>query len=178
MKQLLLILACFTVLVFLNSCGEDECSPCAPVPEQPLAVHSVDSGIGSSGGFDSVRVLCYYSAFTDTLFDVYVDESDEGYTITINASNNPDFDEAVARLTNGVDDDLYFYLLFPNGGGGGGSSHESDYLDGGLTGEYDVDLEGAEVTKILLHMDYVSIDNQGSSTSCDIEYQVVFVGRP
>jgi len=180
MKQFLVLFACAIALGVLSSCGDDDCTPCSvpPVPEQPLAEYLRDAGGGSSGGYDSVRVTCHYTATDDTLFDIYVDESDEGYTITIDESNNPDFNEAIARLTNGTDESISFWVRMPTGSGGGVTSSESNFLKGGLTGDYDPDLTGAEVTKILLHMDHILIDNQGTVTDYEIIYRTVFMGRP
>lgn len=178
MERLCMVFACVALLGLSSGCSDEDCDPCAPIPIQPLAEYYIDAGVGSSGGYDSVRVLCYYSATPDTLYDLYVDEADEGHTITIDGSNNPDFNEAVAILTNGEDDYLYFYMLYPNGGGGGSSGDESDFLNGGLTRQYYPDLAGAEVTEIRLYMESISIDNQGSWTSCNIQYQILFMGRP
>lgn len=180
MKHLLVLFACVVALGFLNSCSDDDCAPCAPcpVPEQPLAEYLRDTGGGGSGGYDSLRVTFHYTATTDTLFDLYVDETDEGYTLTIDGTNNPDFTEAIALLTNGVDDYMQLWVRFPNGSGGGIGSTESYFLRGGLTGDWDPDLAGAEVTTILLHMDDIMIDNQGGYTDYEIEYRIVFIGRP
>ena len=180
MKQLFLVFACVAVLGFLNSCSDDDCNPCAPCPvyEQPLAEYLRITGGGGTGGFDSVRITCHYSATTDTLFDIYVDDSDEGLMFTIDSSNNPDFDEAIALLTNGIDETIYFWTRFPNGSGGGIGSNESHFLEGGFSGEYDPDLAGAEVTEIRLYIEELWIDNQGVYTEYELTYRTVFMGKP
>jgi hypothetical protein len=41
------------------------------------------------------------------------------------------------------------------------------------------DLAGAEVTEILIHIDYISIDVEaGPFTNYDCDIRVVFMGRP
>lgn len=180
MKRLLFLIACVTVLGFLCSCSDDDCSPCAPCPvyEQPLAIFYDFTGGGIWASYDSVRLVCSYSATTDTLYAVFIDAADDGTTITIDESNNPDFNEAVAILTNGQDDDMHFWSLWPSGEGSGAPGTESYFLNGGLTNEWYPDLAGAEVTKILLHIDHFEIDNQVTYTEYEVRYRVVFVGYP
>jgi hypothetical protein len=98
----------------------------------------------------------------------------------VNGSTNPDFAEAVARLTNGFDELMMLWtFLYPGGGGGGSGSVESNLLDGGLTNDMYPDLAGAEVTEILIHIDYISIDVEaGPFTNYDCDIRVVFMGRP
>jgi hypothetical protein len=180
MKPILVLLACVIALTFLNSCSDDDCAPCAPCPilEQPLAEYVRITSGGGSGGYDSLRITCHYTATTDTLFDIYVDESDEGYMLTIDESNNPDFSEAIALLTNGTDEGIIFWVRFPSGSGGGIGSNESYFIEGGFSGEYNPDLAGAEVTEIRLYMEDLYIDNQGDYTDYEIAYRTVFMGKP
>jgi len=180
MKQFLFLFACATALGVLGGCSDDDCSPCSvpSVPDQPLATFSEHIGGGTYASFDSIRLICSYWTTTDTLYDIFIDASDDGNTITIDENNNPDFNEAVAILTNGLDDDMHFWALWPNGTGGGSPGTESYFLNGGLSNEWYPDLAGVEVTKILLHVDYFSIDNQGTYTEYDLQYRVVFMGRP
>ena len=180
MKQLLVLLTFVAALGLLSGCGDDDCTPCSvpPIQEQPLAEVTRDTGGGGSGGFDSLRVTFHYSATTDTLLDIYVKETDEGYTFTIDETNNPDFTEAISILTNGEDDQMMLWVRFPSGSGGAIGTAESNFLKGGLTGEWDPDLAGAEVTKILLHLDDIYIDNQGDYTDYDIYFRIVFMGLP
>jgi hypothetical protein len=133
---------------------------------------------GGTGGYDSLRVTCHYTATTDTLFDIYVDNTDEGYMFTIDESNNPDFIEAIALLTNGTDENIIFWVRFPSGSGGGIGALESYFLEGGFSGEYDPDLQGAEITEIRLYMEELWIDNQGDYTEYGITFRTVFMGVP
>lgn len=180
MKRFAMLIACAAALALLSGCSEDDCSPCAPctVSEQPLAEYVRITGGGGTGGYDSLRVTCHYIATTDTLFDIYVDESDEGDMFTIDSSNNPDFNEAIALLTNGTDEDIIFWVRFPSGSGGGIGGLESSFIEGGFSGEYDPDLAGAEVTEIRLYMEDLWIYNQGGYTDYGITYRTVFMGKP
>lgn len=178
MKRLLVVFACIAALGLLSGCGDDDCSPCAPIPDQPLAQYSEYVGGSIYASHDSIRLICSYSATTDTLYDVFIDASDDGTTIEIDGSNNPDFDEAVAILTNGEDEDMHFWVYWPYSTGSGTPGTESEFLNGGFSHEWYPDLAGAEVTRILLHIDYFSIDNQGTYTEFDLYYSVVFMGRP
>ncbi len=73
---------------------------------------------------------------------------------------------------------MMLWVKLPNGSGGGIGSIESYFLKGGLTGEWDPDLAGAEVTEILFHLDDIYIDNQGDYTDYDIDFRIVFMGLP
>jgi hypothetical protein len=180
MKRLFFVFVCATALGVLGGCSDEDCDPCAPCPttEQPLAEYLRDTGGGGTGGFDSLRVTCHYVSTNDTLFDIWVDESDEDSVFVIDETNNSGFDEAIALLTNGTDESISFWVRFPSGSGGGTTSSESTFLKGGFSGEYDPDLAGAEVTEIRLYMEEIWIDNQGGYTEYGITYRTVFMGMP
>ena len=181
MKSVITALLCLIALGLLYGCSED-CDPCSvtPTPVQPLAQIIRESGGGGSGAYDTLRLVLVYTAEQDTLYDIIVTESDEGTTFTVDGSNNSDFAEAVARLTNGVDEQMIIWTFtYPGGGGGGMGMPESYFLDGGLTNDMYPDLAGAEVTEILIHIDYISIDVvAGPVTNYDCDIRVVFMGRP
>lgn len=181
MKGIIVLSLCLLALGLFCGCSED-CDPCSPtpVPEQPLAQIIRESGGGSSGSWDTLRLVLLYEAQQDTLYDVLVTEDDDGATITVDSSNNPDFAEAVARLTNGVDEYMTIWtFVYPGMSGGGLGASESNHLDGGLTKDMYPDLAGAEVTKILIHIDYISIDIvAGPMTTYECNIRVVFMGRP
>ena len=180
MKALLVLIVCAAALGLLYGCGEDDCNPSGVclVSEQPLAefTHGVDASTES--GYDSVRiVIICYSAYPDTLVDMYIDESDEGSTVTIDAGSNPDFNNAAATLTNGINDLIYVLAIYKPSGTFTGIS-ESDLLKGGLTGEYLPDLAGTELTKVLVHLDNIYIYDGGTTWYYDIDFRVVIFGRP
>ena len=177
MRTTLIILACIFTLIIISGCGDDECDPCVPiVPAQPLAQMDLGLGGGTSTGSDTLWVY-FVSSENDTLFDMLLTLDDDGTTKMIDAAGYPNFADAVLRLSDGVDDMWTFWVrLYPSGGGGG--NYESNWLDGGLTGEYDPDLYGAEITKALIHLDEVFVDNQGDRTDYNVEARLVIIGKP
>jgi hypothetical protein len=182
MKSTITALLFLIALGLLYGCSED-CDPCsvAPTQVQPLAQIIRESSSGSSGSYDTLRLILEYTAEQCTLYEILVTESNEGstFTIDVDGSNNPDLAEAVARLTNGVDEQMMIWTLtYPGGGGVGMGTAESRFLDGGLTNDMYPDLAGAEVTKILIHIDYISIYVvAGPVTNFDCDIRVVFMGR-
>ena len=179
MRNFLVITACVAAFVVVMGCSDDQCDPCAPVVlAQPLAQLDVGIGGGGSVGADTLRVL-FVSSNDDTLFDMLVTEDDDGTIKTVDADIYPEFTNAAATLTDGTNDSWTFWTLFhPNGGGGGGGNYESTWIDGGLTGEYDPDLQGAEVTEAIIHLDEVYVDNQGGYTNYSVSARVVIMGKP
>ena len=179
MRTFLVMMACVVTLSVLAGCSDEECDPCVPVvPVQPLAQMDAAMGGGSSMGTDTLWVYCV-SSNSDTLFDLLVTEDDEGTVKMVDAGLYPEFANAAATLTDGVDDGWTFWVrLHPDGGGGGAGRSESTWLEGGLTGEYDPDLHGAEVSQILINLDYIYVDNQISWTDFSVEVRLVIMGRP
>jgi hypothetical protein len=51
-------------------------------------------------------------------------------------------------------------------------------IDVALTGEYEPDLHGAEVTGVIVHLDDVFVDNQGSWTDYSVDARIVIMGKP
>ena len=179
MRTSLIALACVFTLIIISGCGDDECDPCAPiVPAQPLAQLDLSMGGGASTGTDTLRIL-FVSSENDTLFDMLLTLDDDGTTKTLDADGYPNFADAALRLSDGVDDNWMFWTrLYPSGSGGGTGTSESNWLDGGLTREYDPDLYGAEITKALIHLDEVYVNNQGGWTDYSIRAQLVIIGKP
>ena len=189
MKALLVLIICAATLGLLYGCGEDDCNPSGvcPVSEQPLAEFTNVIDVSSGSGYDSVRIIiCNYSpnldppidiSQLDTLVDIYIDEADEGSTVTIDARSNPDFNNAAATLTNGINDLVYILVIYEPWGSSPGIS-ESDLLKGGLTGEYLPDLAGTVLTKVLVHLDNIDIYDGGTTWYYDIDFRVVIFGRP
>ena len=179
MRTFLLMVACVTAIALVAGCSDEECDPSAPVlAVQPLVQLDASTGGGSSIGTDTLRVL-FVSSNDDTLFDLLVTDDDDGTMRSVTPDIYPEFTNAAATLTDGVDDGWTFWgLLHPGGGGSGIGRAESVWIDGGLTGIYDPDLHGAEVTSVIVHLDYVFVDNQGSWTDYSIEARVVIMGKP
>ena len=181
MRIVLIVLTCVIACGFAISCSDDDCLTCPPpqVQEQPLAQFARTEGYeNQAGNFFSVRIKIFYTATSDTLADLLVSEADVGSTFTFTATD-PRFADFVAMTTNGVDDRLSVSaMLDPAGGGSGSSGNESNYYQGGLTGDMDPDLAGAEITSILLHLDRLVIFRQGGTTRFDADFRVVYMGKP
>lgn len=180
MRTSLILIACTTVLCIAAGCSDDECTPCAPVvSEQPLAQIDLHAGGGTSSAVSDTMRIDFVSSSYDTLFDMYVTEADSGTVKVINAGKYPPFTDAAARLSDGVNDQWMFWARYvPDIGGGGSGTLESNHLNGGFTGEFNPDLLGAEITKIWLYINQVSIVQEGGYTTYDIDVCVVIMGTP
>jgi hypothetical protein len=179
MRTFLFVIACIAALALVGGCGDDECDPCAPVvQEQPLALLDAGMGGGGSYGTDTLWVF-FVSSNNDTLFSLLVTENDDGTSVTIDAGLYPELENAAATFTDGVDDSWTFWVrLYPGGGGGGTGTYESRWIEGGLTGEYDPDLHGAEVTGVIVRLDDVIVDNQGGWTDYSVQARIIIMGKP
>ena len=179
MRTVLIVLACIIAVGFTAGCSDDDCPSCPPpeVEEQPLAQFvRAERYENQAGAFFSVRIKILYSATNDTLAYLLVDGSDSGTTFTFDASD-PGFAGFAAMATNGVDDQLSVSaMLDPAGGGSGSFGGESNFLQGGLTGDLTPDLAGTQVTSILLHLDRLTILRQGGTTRFNADFRVVYMG--
>ena len=170
------------VLLFsFAACDDDTSCSCPAVPEQPLAeIARTHTATFGGATISSLKITCYYSSHSDTLYDAILQETDKGTKRIIDGSVNPDFDNAAELLTNGDDDPLQIILTLTNGFIlTGGSSRESLALQGGYSGEYYPDLAGADVTRIFLYVDNIWFDHsEPPNTTYHIMYRVVIMGRP
>jgi hypothetical protein len=197
-----LVVALF-VLPLLTGCGDDDpVAPGAIVPVQPLAEIRLSTFAGMSAVSDTIALSFMLSvtpfpkagdandsgpriAPTPELVSVRMTNADEGTTRQINASNNPDYQAAIAILTNGVDDHGRVLFSIPAAGSVGGEGSESSYIKGGILGNFDPDLSGAEITGLTVVFKRVQIDTPGSDPNSDgnwtdfvIDARVVITGRP
>ena len=170
----LCIIACGLVM----GCGDEDSPTCPPAPDRPLAQITVAQAFANApGSLFSVRIRIYYSATSDTLVNLLIDETDAGTTLTITAAD-PHFNDFVSMITNGVDDNLSASAELGSGVASTGTSGpESHFLRGGLMNDMHPDLSGAHITKIPLHIDEIAIIRQGGTTSFETGYRVVFVGK-
>jgi hypothetical protein len=179
MRIVLIILACVIVCSLTTGCGDEDCPACPDTvaQEQPLAQFvRAESYENQAGNFYSVRIKIYYTATNDTLAYLLVDGTDSGTTFTFDASD-PGFADFAAMATNGADDRLSISaMLDPSGGGSGSSGNESNYYQGGLTGDMTPDLAGTTVTSILLHLDRLTIFRQNNTTRFNADFRVVYMG--
>ena len=104
---------------------------------------------------------------------------DEGREVTFSAADGPAFDQAVSRLTDGVDDGVVLEVELGDGGGGAGQGLlESAWIDGGLSGTLDPDFVGFEIGSITLVIDLVNFDSPGEDPNRDgLWTDYVFEGR-
>ncbi len=179
MRPSLVLIACVFVLGFVAGCGDDECDPYVPVvSEEPLAQISITGGGGAAYLTDTLRINFVSSSY-DTLFNLLITAADEGTARMIDAATYPAFADAAARLADGVNDQWTFWVrLYPSSSGGGWGTSETNWIDGGLTGEYVPDLLGAEITKARLILDRVDIVADAGYTNYDIEARIVIIGKP
>jgi hypothetical protein len=179
MRTFLAVVALVMASALASGCGDDECNPIAPVlAVQPLAQLDAGVGGGSSMGSDTLWVF-FVSSNDDTLFDLLVTQDDDGTVKSITPDLYPELTNAAATLTDGVDDGWTFWVrLHPAGGGAGIGRSESAWIEGGLTGGFEPDLEGAEVTSVIRHLDYVFVDNQETWTDFGVDVRIVIMGKP
>jgi len=119
---------------------------------------------GVSGTNDGVEALIRLtdSSVGDgpTVFDGIVwTPADIGETMFLRSGSDPDFTEAVARLTNGVTDWIAVQLeLFPGGGGPGFATWEANFFAGQVGLANGIDFGGFEIESIGLRLNSLSID--------------------
>lgn len=180
MRTSLLFVACVFALSVLAGCGEDDCAPCDPcVSEQPLAQMDLGIGGGTTQEVDATLRIYFFTSSGDTLFDMEITAADDGTVRMVDADVYPNFAAAAGRLSDGVDDMWTIYVTYIAGGlAGGGGNYETDWLNGGFTGEYDPDLQGARITKIYLYLDEVEILQSAGDTDWNLEARVIVFGEP
>lgn len=180
MRSFLIPLALTTIVCLFSACSEDESNPCScpPIQEQPLA-QIVRTYTGSVGLTINSLCIDYSYATGDTLYCLSLDVTDKEQKYTFDNTNNPDFDRAVAMLTNGVDDNLLLYLRMPNGTHlQGGWTTEVMLFRGGYSGEYYPDLEGAEITRVDVYIQDIWFQHSPPNTTYFLLFNAVIMGRP
>jgi hypothetical protein len=98
---------------------------------------------------------------------------------------NADFDQAVALLTNGENDETSFSRGILGGSAAITGGNEVGFFYGGILADGTPDLAGAEVTGVRVVLDTVVIDSPGGDPNDDgiwtdvwIEGRVVLIGHP
>lgn len=186
MRRNSLIWTILAATLWLGACGDDTTTTVNA--NQPLGAINVSAG-GSSSGTSSNVVISLEIAEPPTpkagisTIDLIVESlvnEDEGTTRFIDVSELDPI--AVGQLTNGVDDFMWIRTSIPTGGSGASGTSESNWFDGGLTGDWDPDFSGARITGFYLHFDQVLITNNGieaeKATQYDLDYRVVVMGVP
>lgn len=144
------------VVIPLNSCGI-----------VPLAQINLSS-VGSTPSIitEATAEFNQDESPNTKVFSIQIDESKVGQIIRIDQNNNPDFNNALALLTNGIDDGFWFYVLYGFGSSGRGGP-ESDFIKGGFTGVNNPDLIGLNISYFLLHVDRVQFITPGQDINHD-----------
>ena len=94
--------------------------------------------------------------------------SDVGMTVKMTETNDPEFNEAAAILTNGVNDSLSFQAIgYPGGGGGGYGSSEAFFFFGDQSGANGIDFMGFSITSIGIRMDALTLNIPGENPNGD-----------
>ena len=176
----ILFLAC---LACLAGCGEDD--PIAgPEAPQPLAYFDVATGVGGRT-VSATATLSLFVGPDHELFEVVLTGDDAGTTLTLGPDDGAGFAEAVALLTNGVDDEVDLWRALSDGTTSITGDLESTAFSGGALDGQEPDFAGAEITGISLELDSVSIQSPGKDPNGDglwtdafIEGRIVVLGRP
>ena len=178
--------ASIIVLACLAGCADDD-SPAAPDASQPLAYFQVAAGVASRVVSDTAGLSLFVGpdGADFALFEVTLTGDDAGTTMSLGPEDSADFAEAVALLTNGVDDEVALWRILSDGSAAITGSLESIEFSGGALEGQEPDLAGAEITGISLELDTVSIQSPGDDpngdglwTSAFIEGRIVVMGRP
>jgi hypothetical protein len=186
-KNIRCFLPIVILIVLLTGCSNDDCGPTSVVTPHPLAQMILEFSAGTNTASDSMNLSLSVgsSPLEQTIFDVRVTNTDESSRFTVSGASNPDFAAVAAVLTNGSDDQMRMGVSVVGGDNGYLTTNESTWLNGGLTGDYDPDLMGAEITSIIVHLDLIEIDSPGSDpngngqwTDFQLRILVVTLGRP
>lgn len=177
MRALVSCIVTVLLVSMLSGCEGEDCTPCGPSPEQALAQFRKEFEFGSQGTADSVFVHLMYMTRA-TVLELNLQPEDEDSVFTIDAVNNPDFDLAAAIMTDGVDDLMEFWVFArPADFGTGIQRYESEFFEGGFTGDLSPDLTGAEITRIFLNVDRLRIENYTGYSMCELQLRVTIMGR-
>jgi hypothetical protein len=112
--------------------------------------------------------------------------ADVGKTVTVTEANDPEFNEVVAVLTNGVNDFLYFQALgHPGGGGPLDERTEAFSFFGDGSGASGIDFKDFIIQCISLRINSLTLNipgqdpnNDGNWTDYSINYSLLIKGVP
>ncbi len=173
------------VLACLAGCSDDD-SPVTPDAPQPLAYYDVAAGVASRVVSDTAGLSLFVGPDGGdfALFEVTLTGEDAGTTISLGPDDSAGFAEAVALLTNGVDDQVALWRTLSDGSAAITGSLESIEFSGGALEGQEPDFAGAEITGISLELVSVTIQSPGDDpngdglwTSADIEGRIIVMGR-
>jgi hypothetical protein len=165
MRNYIIPISLVLLIVTLNACSDD--SPYRPQPRS--AIQLAEMTFRNKGGtrliFDSKKLSIYYSGDVVKLPEIGLTGGSEGYAVVMDTSavGVAGFFE---KMTNGIDEMLFAKFIQPNGFGQD-FGYESYWIDGGTTGDLRPDLQGASISKAVIHLDKVIIDSPGDDPNGD-----------
>ncbi len=161
MKRYVMAIVLLAAFCILSGCGNDECPTC---PEPPIAQFSFVFSGGTAEQIESLRCALGYETHTyaDTIATVILQDGDMGIRRTFDAENSPNFVAFSEMMTNGIDDTMRLTAWrLPGGLPMSVGSSESVLFMGGLTGDMNPDLAGAQITKVMMTIRMVIISVPG-----------------
>ena len=160
------------MMVLIGGCSDDD-DPVAPESpsDEVLGVMELDFNFSGRTIADSLIVSLRVGVHRHEpffLFEFRATNDLSGSEITVDASTNPEFTDAVSLLVNGVDNELRFELEFlPGPGGTSVTQPESVFFDGGVSGDFLPDFAGAEITHVSIAIDVLSLEIPGRDPNGD-----------
>ena len=166
MRNYLIAVLMVLLLVSFNACG-DEDSPCGPCSKQltQLTELTAQSKGGQNQILSSLTLEIVYNGTAIKLPDLLLTHGMQGDMVLIDASQ-AGVGDFFANLANGTDEVLDFRFHSPNGYSFT-RKNESDWIAGGVTGNLQPDLDGTNITKMLLYLDRVYINSPGEDVNGD-----------
>jgi hypothetical protein len=165
----------YTIIIEDESAAED------------IGIHEVTQGGGCSALYEGVEINVLFGS-DDTgvggtrLFDdFFFTPSDVGTSVTVTDADNPEFDEVVEILTNGVNDRLHFETHgYPHGCIHGGGGNEAYSFFGDSSGANGIDFKNYTITGITLRLEALTLDigPDGSWTYFSVTYTIIIEGEP
>lgn len=154
-------------------------------------IGSMDFNLGTLAGanviYNSIQLEIYHGPFLGSgarLFDLILSESDVGNTYTV--SSGTDFDDAVAMLTNGIDDEFnatFFIIPFTGTGWGLEGTESCFLLFSDSSDPSRVDFSGYNINSMSFTLNSITFDTPGRDlnengiwTDFDIAGSVTFDG--
>ena len=167
--KLIVLLAAFCII---GGCSDDECPSCPepPVDDYPIAQFSFEFSGGAAEQVESFRCALRYdtNTSTDSIATVILRDGDTGICRTFDAENSPNFSAFSEMMTNGSDDMIQLIgWRLPSELISGFGGAESSVFMGGLTGDMNPDLAGAQITGVMMTIQAVAIDIPGYDPNGD-----------
>ena len=152
-----------------------------------IGSHEVTQVGGCSAIYEGIEINIVFGgdgtgAGGSRLFESIVfTPSEVGTTVTVTKDDDPEFNEVVAILTNGVNDPLVFEAIgHPYGCINGDGGSEAGSFFGDPSGANGIDFQGFTITSIGLRMDALTLDIQSDRNWTDFftTYTIIIEGEP